>query len=150
MTQILKEITQLNSSKAGQSTDIPTKIIKQNSSILADFILTSFNHVSRYMFQQISKLMELLLSKCQCGFRKGYNTQYCLLDLVEKWKWSVDKGSSFGARLTDLSKEFDCLSHKLLIAKLHAYGFSLNALRLVHSYLTNRKHRTKIIIKYSS
>ena len=43
MTQILKEITQLNSSKAGQSTDIPTKIIKQNSDIFADFILTSFN-----------------------------------------------------------------------------------------------------------
>ena len=150
MTQILKEITQLNSSKAGQSTDIPTKIIKQNSSILADFILSSFNHVWRCMFQQISKLMELLLSKCQCGFRKGYNTEYYLLALVEKWKWSVDKGSSFGAILADLSKEFDCLSHKLLIAKLHAYGFSLNALRLVHSYLTKRKHRTKIIIKYSS
>ena len=42
-TQILNEITQLNSSKAGQSTDIPTKIIKQNSDIFADFILTSFN-----------------------------------------------------------------------------------------------------------
>ena len=42
-TQILNEITQLNSSKAGESTDIPTKIIKQNSNIFADFILTSFN-----------------------------------------------------------------------------------------------------------
>ena len=42
-TQILKEITQLNSSKAGQSTDISTKIIKQNSDIFADFILRSFN-----------------------------------------------------------------------------------------------------------
>ena len=70
--------------------------------------------------------------------------------MLEKWKSSVDKGSSFGALLTDLSKAFDCLSHKLLIAKLHAYGFSLNALRLVHSYLTNRKQRTKINNKYSS
>ena len=94
--------------------------------------------------------MEPLLSKYQCGFRKGYNTQYCLLAMLEKWKSSVDKGSSFGALLTDLSKAFDCLSHKLLIAKLHAYGFSLNALRLVHSYLTNRKQRTKINNKYSS
>ena len=42
-TQILKEITQLNSSKAGQSTDMPTKIIKKNSDIFADFIVTSFN-----------------------------------------------------------------------------------------------------------
>ena len=94
--------------------------------------------------------MEPLLSKYQCGFRKGYNTQYCLLAMLEKWKSSVDKGSSFGTFLTDLSKAFDCLSHELLIAKLHAYGFSLNAPRLVHSYLTNRKQRTKINTKYSS
>ena len=35
--QILKEITQLNSLKAGQNTDIPNKIIKQNLDIFADF-----------------------------------------------------------------------------------------------------------------
>ena len=52
--------------------------------------------------------------------------------------------------MTDLSKAFDCLSHELLIAKLHAYGFSLNALRLVYSYLTNKKQRTKTDTKYSS
>ena len=39
----MNEITQLNSSKAGQSTDIPTKIITQNSDIFADIILKSFN-----------------------------------------------------------------------------------------------------------
>ena len=52
--------------------------------------------------------------------------------------------------MTDLSKAFDCLSHEFLIAKLRAYGFSLNALRLVHSYLINRKQRTTINTKYSS
>ena len=40
---ILNETTQLSSSKTDQSTDIPTKIINQNSDIFADFILTSFN-----------------------------------------------------------------------------------------------------------
>ena len=93
----------------------------------------------RFMFQQISKFMEPLLSKCQWGFRKRYSTQYCLLAMREKWNSSVDKGSSFGALLTDLSKAFDCLSHELLIAKLHAYGFSLKALRLVNSFLTNTR-----------
>ena len=102
------------------------------------------------MFQQISKFIEPLLSKYQCGFRKRCNTQYCLLSMLEKWKSSADKGSSFGELLTDLSKAFACLSHKLLIANLHAYGFDFNALRLVHSYLRNRKQRTKINTKYSS
>ena len=36
---------------------------------------------------------------------------------------SVDNSGAFGALLTDLSKAFDCLSHELLLAKLHAYGF---------------------------
>ena len=51
--------------------------------------------------------------------------------------------------LTKLSKAFDCLSHELLIAKLHAYGFSFAALRLMHSYLRSRTHRSKIRSNYS-
>ena len=52
--------------------------------------------------------------------------------------------------MTDLSKAFDCLSHELIIAKLNAYGFSLPALKLMQSYLTKRKQRTKINQAYSS
>ena len=53
--------------------------------------------------------------------------------MLEKWKNAVDKGKVFGALLTDLSKAFDCLPHKLIIAKLNAYGFNLPALKLMHS-----------------
>ena len=70
--------------------------------------------------------------------------------MLEKWKSAVDKGKYFGALLTDLSKAFDCISHELILAKLHAYGFSLKALRLIHSYLTNRKQRTRVNGHYSS
>ena len=67
----------------------------------------------------------------------------------KKWKKSVDIGGDFGALFTDLSKAFDCLSHELLIAKLDAYGFDKNALKLVNSYFSNRKQRVKINNKYS-
>ena len=52
-----------------------------------------------------------------------------------------DKGFG-GAVLMDLSKAFDTLSHKLLIAKLSAYGFNNESLKLIQSYLTNRWQRT--------
>ena len=37
-----------------------------------------------------------------------------------------DKKEVCGAILTDLSKAFDCISHDLLVAKLHACGLDLN------------------------
>ena len=62
----------------------------------------------------------------------------------------MDKGKTFGVLPTDLSKAFDCLSHELIIAKLNAYGFSLSALKLMQSYLSERKQRTKVNQAYSS
>ena len=92
----------------------------------------------------MSAFFEDIFNKQQCGFCKGYNTQQCLLKMLQKWKRSVDGGKVFGALLTDLSKEFDCLDHELLIAKLNAYGFSLPVLRLINDYLSNRRQRTRI------
>ena len=50
--------------------------------------------------------MDKFLSKYQCGFRKGYNTQHCLLAMTEKQKKASDTGNVFGGLLTDLSKAF--------------------------------------------
>ena len=54
-----------------------------------------------------------------------------------------------GLLLTDLSKASDCVNHDLLIAKMHAYNFDQNALVLIHSYLSERKQRTKINSSFS-
>ena len=75
----------------------------------------------------------------QCGFRKCINPQHCLITMLEKWNLSKDKGDSFGALLTDLSKAFDCLSHELLITKLAAYGFSRCALKLIPTFSIGNK-----------
>ena len=102
------------------------------------------------MFKKISEYFDPILLKFQFGFRKGFSAQHCLLSVLEKWKTAVDKKKPFGALVTDLSKAFDCLSHDLLLAKLNAYDFSLKALRLIQSYLSNRKQRTKINSEFSS
>ncbi len=49
----------------------------------------------------------------------------------------------------DLSKAYDCLPIDLLIDKLDAYGFGSNSLKLLHSYLADRKQRVKVGSMYS-
>ena len=60
----------------------------------------------------MSEFFDIIFSKYQCGFRKGYSAQHCLLVMMEKWKMVVDNGSAFGALLTDLSKAF-CMTLSL-------------------------------------
>ena len=62
--------------------------------------------------------------------------QQGLLTLLEKWKNIVDKCKVFSVLQSNLSKAFDCLIQELLIAKLHARGFTLPVLKLIHNYLT--------------
>ena len=142
--------------KATQNTDIPIRILKQNSDISGNYICDFFNEcvgkdvfpsilkntnitsvfkkgfrgskdnyrpvsiipiISKIFEKLLSKQIIIFLSKYQCGFRKGYNAQNCLLAMIEKWKKAVDNGNVFGALLMDLSKAFDCLPHDLIIAK---------------------------------
>ena len=72
------------------------------------------------VFDKMSDYFRDVFDK-HCGLCKGYNSQQCLLQMLEKWKNSFDKGRVFDALLSDLSKAFDFLDHELLTAKLNAY-----------------------------
>ena len=120
-----------------------TPLHKKGNLVTSVSILPIFSKVfERSMFAQMSSFFDNFLSKQQCGFQKGYSTQKCILALLENRKRAIDSGQMFCALLTDLSKAFDCLDHKIMIAKLIVYGFSLPALKLVHDYLSNKKQRT--------
>ena len=69
--------------------------------------------------------------------------------MAEKCREVLDKSGHAGILLTDLSKAFDCINHELLIAKLHAYGFSLESLTFIQSYLSNRIQKVKINSSFS-
>lgn len=62
----------------------------------------------------------------------------------------IDKGKYFLVHLTNLSKIFDCVSHDLLLARLHKYDFSLATLRMVCGNVTNRKQIIEVNTNYNS
>ena len=55
-----------------------------------------------------------------------------------------------GAVFMDLSKAFDTLNHRLLLAQLKAYVLQPTALKQTANYLTGCFQRTKISNSYSS
>ena len=61
----------------------------------------------------------------------------------------MDKKGYEETALMDLSKASDTLNPDLVIAKLHAYGFTRESLKLMKSYLTNRWQRTKVNTNFS-
>ena len=70
--------------------------------------------------------------------------------MFEKCKKELDNGGSCGALLVDVSKAFDCIVHDLLLAKLSAHGFDNNSLKLINSFLSERKFiKKKIGSSYS-
>ena len=75
------------------------------------------------------------MSDLLCSFRKAHSTQHALFRLVQKWQAELDSGGYVATILMDLSKAYDCLSHKLLIAKFEAYGLDVGSLNFLLDYL---------------
>ena len=81
------------------------------------------------------KFMNILIlyyQKVQCGFRKGFSTQYSLIAMIEKWRKDTDEGN-----------------RTLQYRSIGAYGFSYEAKKVMQIYLTYRQHRTKVIDSFS-
>ena len=189
---VKREINNLNSKKATPKGDIPVKILKWNSDIIAPALTECYNQniknstfpnelknadispvfkkkdrhdksnyrpvsilpllskpFERILYEQIDSHTKDILSKYQGGFRKRFSSQHSLLVMFEKWKKVLDNGGSCGALLVDLSKAFDCIVHDLLLAKLSAYGFDYNSLKLINSFLSGRKFTATIDSSYS-
>ena len=66
---------------------------------------------------------------------------------MEKSSW---QGRKCFCIIFNLSKAFDKINHAILVAKLKADGFSLNALKIINSYLNNRKQKVQTNDKFSS
>ena len=97
----------------------------------------------RGLYDQIYPYFDKIFSRYQCGFRKGISAQHILLTMIEKMKILRHNKQFCAVILRDLSKAFDCIPYDLLIAKLNAYGFDQEALKLIHCYLCDRSQKVK-------
>ena len=98
----------------------------------------------RFLHENLTNYVNTFLSRFISAYRKSFSTNHVLIRLIENWKKSLDEKKFVGAVLMDLSKAFDSIPHDLLIAKMYAYGFSINAVTFFYSYLKRRKQNVKI------
>ena len=84
-----------------------------------------------------------LITKKQSGFRPGDSTTNQLIDFVNEIHQSFDNKKSLEVRAVflDISKAFDKVWHDGLLFKLKQNGVDGDILKLLNSYLDNRKQR---------
>jgi hypothetical protein len=114
-------------------------------------LFTNYRPIS--LLPAISKICEKVIFKqiyeffkekkmfyyAQYGFRSEHSTEFATLELVDKVMFEMDKMNTPISIFLDLSKAFDTLDHKILIEKLKYYGINGVALKLMESYMSNRK-----------
>ena len=97
----------------------------------------------KLLYTQLYEFAENTSNSIICGFRKVHSTQHALFKLLQSWQKEIDNHGVVGTILMNLSKAYDCISHELLITKLHSYGVTKSSLKLILNYLSRRKPRTK-------
>ena len=113
-------------------------------------ILNCFSKIyEKFLLEAFKPFIYTFPSEYIAAYREHYSSNHVLIRLIENWKKALDEKFFVGAVLMDLSKAFDCIPHDLLIAKLHAYGFSEKTVTFIYSYLKRRKQNVKIENFYS-
>jgi len=75
----------------------------------------------------------------QFGFRKGFSTDYALIQSCDKIIQALNNKEHIIGVFTDLSKAFDTMNHDILLQKLIHYGIRGTTLKWFKNYLDNRK-----------
>ena len=88
------------------------------------------------------KIVYIILSEAQSGFRKSHSTISTLIKVTDDWLAAMDQGLYAGAVFIDLRKVFDTVDPFILLNKLSNIGVSADCLQWFTSYLTNRRIST--------
>ena len=88
-----------------------------------------------------------ILSGRQFGFRRGRSTEDQLLLQLSYGKIAreVDRGLAVDVVYLDYSKAFDVLSHRIMLNKAEAIGFSPQILGWIGAFLENRVMQVSVM-----
>ena len=86
-------------------------------------------------------LANQIITPFQSGFMPGDSTVNQLTDMYNTFCQALDRGKEVRVESCDISKAFDRVWHRGLLAKLHHYGITGNLHRCFVSYLSNRFQR---------
>jgi len=87
---------------------------------------------------------ERILDKLQYGFKKGRSCEDVIAKVISESSKDVDNKQTVLLISLDLSKAFDSIDHKILLAKLDHYGIRGSANKLMESFLSNRTQYVRV------
>jgi hypothetical protein len=80
----------------------------------------------------------------QFSFRQGKSTESAVFKLIDSVLKSINKKKMHvGGIFCDLAKAFECVTHEILLEKLHYYGIQGTVANWFRFCLTNRKKKLK-------
>ena len=107
-------------------------------------LLPAFSKImEKLMAKQMKEYLikNKFLDKFQSAYRGQHSTITALVDITDNIYKALDNSEIIILVLLDYSKAFDMANHKLILAKLKAFGFNNSALKCIESYLTGRSQQ---------
>lgn len=90
-----------------------------------------------------------IISTNQHGFQKGRSTITAMLQCLNDWTSSVDKGNAVDVVYFDFAKAFDRVSHKLLLSRMYEVGIHPRIIAWIADFIDDRTFQVRVNSCYS-